>query len=172
MKDNFPESEVTNIRWANLEDAEKDVSVAFELKVPEYVQRTGRRMFLQPALFQRADAARFSSSTRHWPVYFQHPWKETDDIEIRLPEGYLLDHPDIPVPLTAGDTFQYVSSAQIRHGDSEFLLYHRELTFNGVLFPVTAYDGLKQLFDRVRENDQHAFSLIQGEKPDSKGNAK
>ncbi len=46
-------------------------------------------------------------------------------------------------------------------GKSEALQYKRTFTFQGLVFPVTSYAPLKQLFDTVHESDNHTITLKQ-----------
>ena len=166
MKARFPECEVSDIRWDALENPDSEFMISFKIRIPEVVQRTGKRMFLQPALFHKSNSALFSSATRKYPVYFEHPWSEMDFFDIELPEGYELDHPDIPGAMKVGEVVNYKLTAQVSTTKSPTavvnrLIYKRELSFNGVNFPVTAYADLKQIFDRIRSGDQHALSIRQ-----------
>ena len=43
--------------------------------------------------------------------------------------------------------------------DRVSLLYKRKLSVNGMLFPVTSYAGLKQIFDMVHKEDNHQVTL-------------
>jgi hypothetical protein len=64
--------------------------------VPGYAERTGKRLFLQPAFFQKGVGPMFPTSNRQHDVYFHYPWMEEDQIVIELPEGYALDNAESP----------------------------------------------------------------------------
>jgi hypothetical protein len=133
----------------------------YHIKVPGYAQRTGKRLLLMPAYFQAGTPTRFPESTREFPVYFHYPWCESNFIRIKLPENYSLDHGDSP----AGFKFPPVGEYNLKLGitsDNSTLVYKREFKFGGdglVLFEQKQYPALKQIFDRVHENDNHMLTL-------------
>jgi len=162
MKDQFGSPEINDIKWDGIDDSERPVSVSFAMKATGYVQKTGKRIFVQPAVFQRAFAARFPNSTRVYPVYFQYAWSEVDDISIEVPAGYEFDHPDIPPSIKAGDTVDWKVTARIE-GKTK-LVYERRFSFGddgNLVLPVTAYANVKKVFDAIHEGDDHTFALKQ-----------
>jgi hypothetical protein len=162
FKDQFGSPEIKDVKWAALDDAEKPLVLTFSMKATGYVQRTGKRIFMQPAVFQHGFAARFPASTRQHPVYFNYPWEEQDEISIEVPEGFEFDHPDMPAPINVGKTSAYEVKAQIEAKSK--LLYHRRLWFGGdgnIVISTDFYGPLKQLFDAVHESDEHTLALKQ-----------
>ncbi len=142
-------------------DLAKPFKLAYRIKVPGYAQRTGKRLFLQPAFFQRNLEAMFTTSQRQHPIYFNYPWSEDDEVTIRLPEGWELDMAEAPSP----GKFAQVGSYDVRLGsDSGSLVYTRKLRFgeNGlILFAARSYPALKNAFDFVHQQDSHTVSLKQ-----------
>ena len=53
IKAQMSTAELSDIRIENVTDPVKPFIYAFHVKVPGYAQRTGKRLFLQPAFFQR-----------------------------------------------------------------------------------------------------------------------
>jgi hypothetical protein len=161
VKRHMSTAEVSDIRIeANLDDAAKPFVYAFRVKVPGYAQRTGKRLFLQPAFFQYGDPAVFTTSERKHAVYFHYAWTEDDAVEIELPAGFALDNAEAPQPFNANDIVKYdVSLATVRGAHT--LVYKRKLTFDGLLFPVTSYPSLKQVFDLLHKQDGHTVTLKQ-----------
>jgi hypothetical protein len=160
MKSRFGSPEVTGIGWENVDDMEKPLVVRFNLNLTGYVQHTGKRIFVQPAIFQYNNAPRFPGSTRKHPVYFHYPWSEVDDISIEVPPGYEFDHPDVPQSMSGGDTVSWKVTASIKGGMT--LQYKRGFQFGGdgnIILPVASYAGLKKVFDMIHEGDEHAFAL-------------
>jgi len=154
----LPGADVTGVEIKNAEGV-KPLVYSYHVKVPGYAQRTGKRLFLPPAFFQRNMLQRFSSSDRKYAVYFDYCWSEEDDIEIDFPPGYLPDHPDAPPPIRAGDAFVYTVKMQIR--DQKTLIYRRTLSVDGILFPVRLYPTVKKLFDAQFKEDEHLMTLKQ-----------
>jgi hypothetical protein len=133
------------------------------VRVPGYAQRTGKRLFLQPAFFQKGVEALFLTSDRKHPIYFHYPWSEEDTVTFDLPAGFALDNATSPVPITAGDISKYSAKASVTK-DGDKLIYTRNFFFGSggfILFPAKVYSQLKQYFDGVHEEDNHTITLKQ-----------
>ncbi len=162
-------AELTDIKIENVTDPVKPFAYSFHIRVPSYAQRTGKRLFLQPAFFQRGRGPLFATAARRHEVYFHYPWSEEDHIEIELPEGFTLDNPEAPAPVGAGDLSRYEPAAQISK-DGRTLVWGRKFYFGGsrkgggssLLFPTTTYPSLKAYFDAVNTQDATTVALKQG----------
>ena len=163
VKSRLSSAELTNIVIENATDPVKPFVYKYHVRVPEYAQRTGKRLFFQPGFFTKGISALFSAGTRRYPIYFHYPWSEEDNIIIDLPKGYDLDNADRPAPINAGAASQH----EIKMGvtsDHSTLHYSRSFFFgtpNLLLFPVEKYDLIKQLFDEVNKADNHMITLKQ-----------
>ena len=171
VKERLSTAEISNIQVENVEDPLKPFVHAFHVKVPGYAQRTGKRLFLQPAFFHKGVGPMFPTSERKHPIYFHFPWMEEDRVSIELPQGYALDNADAPGQFAA----QTVSKYDVRIGitkDGRVLEYRRSFLFGGansVLFPTTAYSALKSLFDEVHHRDNHTITLKQSDAASPQG---
>jgi hypothetical protein len=159
-------AEVTDVRIENVTDPVKPFAYTFHIRVPAYAQRTGKRLFFQPAFFQKGLAPRFPVATRRHEVYFHHPWSEEDRVEFTLPEGFALDNADAPGPLSGGELSKYEPTAGVTQ-DGRTLVYTRKFYFgkagdDTLRFPVASYPTLKTYFDQVSKSDGHTIALKQG----------
>ena len=163
VKSRLSTAEVTNIVIENVTDSAKPLVYKYHVRVPGYAQRTGKRLFLQPAFFEKGIGPLFTTSTRKYPIYFHYPWSEEDKVVITLPKGYLLDNLDVPRPITFGAGTRYDVKIQMTKDDST-LTYSRTFFFAGdgrIYFPVQSYGGLKQFFDEMNKADNHTITLKQ-----------
>ena len=163
VKSRLSSAELTNIVIEDEADANKPFVYKFHVRVPDYAQKTGKRLFFQPGFFTKGISSLFSASTRRYPIYFHYPWSEEDTITISLPKGYALDNADRPAPINGGATSQHEINMGITN-DQATLHYHRKFYFGTpdlLLFPVEKYDVLKQLFDEVNKADNHMITLKQ-----------
>ena len=163
LKNRLSSAELTNIVIENVTDAVKPFVYKYHVRVPEYAQRTGKRLFLQPAFFEKGIPALFAASTRRYPIYFHFPWSEEDRVTIALPKGYTLDNADAPQPSTAGAVCRYVVRIGVTK-DESVLVYNRSFFFGGdsfIFFPTANYAMLKRLFDEVNKADNHTITLKQ-----------
>jgi len=157
-------AEVSNVSIENLSDNTKPLIQKYTLRVPNYAQKTGKRLFIQPGFFEYGENPVFSSSTRKYDIFFQYPWSEDDKVEITYPKNYDLDNADAPG--TVSDPKQ-IGMLEIEMGvarANNTLNYKRHFHFGGggiVLFNSTMYPPLKGLFDAFHTADSHTITLKQ-----------
>jgi hypothetical protein len=163
IKRQMSAAEISNIKIENVTDHVKPLIFSYHVRFPNYAQRTGRRLFLQPAFFQHGRGPSFATASRKYPIYFHYPWSEADDVEIELPSGYALDNADAPAPFGSAGLSEYKPSLATS-ADGSLMVYKRNFYFgaNGsVLFPVEAYSQVKNYFDTLHKQDNHSIALKQ-----------
>jgi hypothetical protein len=156
-------AEISNIRIENVNDPEKPFGYSFHIKVPGYAQRTGKRLFFQPAFFQHGIKALFTTSERRHPIYFHYPWAEDDTVMIDLPAGYALDNAEQPQSFNIEKIGAYEVSIGVTT-DKKTMQYKRKFFFGGegrLLFKPASYPTLKTVFDAIYESDNHSIALKQ-----------
>ena len=163
IKELISEAELSDIKIENVTDYLKPLSYIYHIRVPGYAQRTGKRIFIQPAFFQRGVNPLFATAGRKHPIYFSFPWSEDDHVQIELPPGYALDNADAPAPFGSGKISEYHPSLAVT-SDGTTLVYKRTFFFGGngaVLFPVETYPAMKAYFDQLHKQDNHNIALKQ-----------
>lgn len=155
----LPGIEISDVRLEHVADLDGPYANLFHLRVPGYAQRTGERLFLQPAFHQKGIAALFQPETRTSEIYLEHPWVEEDEVEIELPEGYALETPDRPRPIDVGP-FTHEITMSVQTGSRLFVKRSAAFGKNGqILFPPTAYGPIRGAFDGIHRADQHTLVL-------------
>lgn len=163
LKKRMSTAEISDIKIENVTDPVRPFVHSYHVRVPGYAQRTGKRLFLQPAFFEHGAGPMFSASERRQPIYFHYPWSERDEVEIELPPGFALDNADKPAPFSAGAISQYKVDLGMS-ADGKKLVLRRDFFFGGgsnILFPGTSYSQVKLLFDQLHRNDEHTITLKQ-----------
>ena len=69
-------------------------------------------------------------------------------------------HAETPQSFGARDVADYKVKISVV-GKAEALEYRRTFRFDGLLFPVSSYAGLKLMFDAVYLSDNHTITLKQ-----------
>ena len=164
VKRRISQAEVSAVSIENIEDTSKPIVERFKIRVPNYAQRTGKRLFLQPGFFEFGESPLFASSDRKFDIFFSYPWSETDIVEIKFPTTFAIDNGDTPGAVE--DNSRIVSdNISIRvDGASSTILYARKFYFGGggkVLFKPENYTALKGLWDAINKADTHQISLKQ-----------
>lgn len=164
IKERLSTAELSNIVLEDAADPLKPYTISYHIRVPGYAVRTGKRLFLQPAYFQRGFAPYFSTASRKHDLYFDYPWSEKDSIRFELPDGFVLDSGDAPAGIP-GDIGSYEVKMSLVNGQ-RILTFDRTFHFGGkstLFLPVGGYSQLKSFFDGVHEGDNHTITLKMSE---------
>ncbi len=164
IKSRISTAEISDISIENFDDNESPLIYSYNVKIPGYAQRTGKRMFLQPGFFRFGIGPIFSSETRTNSIYFQYPWSEDDHIEIKLPDTMVGESIFSPPPLSANNNVGSLQITLTTMKESNTLIYDRTFHFGGggnILFAKQFYFPLKTLFDGFHKLDTHTITLRQ-----------
>ncbi len=154
-------AEFADVKIESASDPLKPFVYSYKVRVPGYAERTGKRLFLQPAFFQKGMAAMFAASERKNDIYFHFPWSEEDHVTIELPPGYLPDNAEQPGSVSFGESGNYQVALGMTK-DAKMLEYKRHFRFATLMIPKSAYPNLKTIFNAIHESDNHAITLKQG----------
>lgn len=156
-------AEISALSIENFEDVSKPLTYSFKVRIPNYAQKTGKRLFIQPGFFEYGANPVFSSTTRTHNIYFPYPWSEQDEVEIEMPKGFQLDNADSPGEVADPSKIGLLKIS-ISVVNANTLNYNRRFHFGGdgkILFPVSVYQPMKNLFDMFHKADTHTITLKQ-----------
>jgi hypothetical protein len=145
-------AEITSISIENATDLVKPLTYAFHIKFPTYAEKTGKRLFFVPNIFERGSNSTFVRSNRRYDLSFDYAWTEQDDITIGLPKGYSPESLTSPTSITDNDKNVSLDIKIDPMNDRTSIRYSRNFTFGGkgtLEFGNYAYPTIKQLFDRL-----------------------
>lgn len=155
-------AEITNIKVENADKPLAPFKVSYHLKVPDFAERTGARLFVQPAVFHRGGRALFEAEKRESSILFPHRYREIDEITLTLPEGFEIEAAAAPTDLDLGASGNY--HVEIRWAPKRrTVFYRREFQLNSIGFPSKSYPGVKRLFEMIHERDNHTLTFHQAE---------
>jgi hypothetical protein len=161
LQNRLSTAELTKFEMKNVSDPSQPLVVKHDVKVTGYATRTGKRILLQPAFFQRNIGPLFTESRRKWDVYFDYGWAEDDEVTIEIPEGWELDEPVVPNSTQIPNMGEYMVKV-LKTKDGRKLIYQRKFDWGrkmNVLIPQTSYGTMKKIFDFVQEQDGYTISL-------------
>ncbi len=166
LKSRFSMIEIKNLLIENFEDPSKPLRYTFDVKIPSYARKAGRRLIFQPGVFEYGSQPIFTSELRINDIYIPFGWSESDEIKIELPAGYELENADSPAAVSdVGGVGDLRISMSINRSGST-LTYKRNFLLGGdgyLLVPASSYTELKHLFDSFQHADAHMLSLINNE---------
>lgn len=164
IKQTLSTAEVSAISIENVSDPEKPFVYQYKVVIPNYAQKTGKRMFLQPGFFESGSSPMFSTATRKYQIFFHHPWSEEDDVQISLPKGFALDNADAPNPIADSSKIGGLNIDMAIDRANNVLSYKRKFFFGGkgfTLFGAASYQPVKNLFDAFNKADTHILTVKQ-----------
>jgi hypothetical protein len=162
MAERLPGAEITNITIENVTDPSKPYMSKCHVRIPGYAQRTGSRLFVSPAIFQRGLGPTFPDRRRQSDIYFQYAWTEDDNVTITVPERFVLEAPERPAPLAVAFGSYDVQIGTNNEGRE--MVFRRRLIVgqsNLLLLPRDRYPEVKAFFDHVDESDARTLVLRQ-----------
>jgi hypothetical protein len=152
--------ELSAIRVENANKPLEPLKVSFHLKAPEFAERTGSRLFVQPGVFRRGGRALFDDATRATTILFPHRYHELDEITLTVPAGLEIEAGSAPAGLDLGKVGAYTVDISWTAA-KRTLRYKREFTLNAVAFPADRYPVVKRLFEVIHERDNHTLTFRQ-----------
>ena len=164
IKNHISAAEISDVSIENFSDNTKPLTYVFKARVPNYAQKTGKRLFLQPGFFEYGSSPVFSSATRAHSIYFSYPWSEKDTVEIELPKGFELDNADSPGLVSDPNKIGMLDIKISVDKSKNIIMYNRSFHFGGggnILFPATVYQPLRNLFNAFHKADTHTITLKQ-----------
>lgn len=127
----------------------------FELSVPGWATRAGRRWLLPAGLFAARESHLFEHAERKWAVYFAYPYVRKDDIIIRVPNG--LQAGSLPPAVDESDqAYGFRASAEL---DGRVLRIGRELSVFHSVVAAGSYGAVREFFSRVRTANEQQVVL-------------
>jgi hypothetical protein len=142
-------SEVTLTNSPGWEDAEKPLLVTYRISSP-FAVAAGKRLMLAQHLFQVNEKARFAAATRQNAVYFNYPWQEADEVEIKLPTGMTVES---LAPNDAVKLDYAVYEAQQKQPAPDTIYSRRDFIMGSSLVMPDNYKQVKDFFDKVKADD-------------------
>ena len=155
----FQVTGVTLARYTTqgMEKPDSPLAVTMVLDFPRLASTTGSRIFLQPNLTDRNDAAPKDRPHRKSPVRFSYCWLDTDSLRYSLPPRYGIEALPSPVSLTTD--FGTFHSASTALGDTA-LLYTRRLEIKEKEIPASRYGEYAKFFRDVVRADKAQIVLV------------
>jgi hypothetical protein len=157
-------AELSNIKIENAQDPVKNFIYAFNVRILNYAQRTGKRIFFQPNFFEYNSEPLFVSNMRTHQIFFPYAWSVEVEIEIELPQNFELEVETAPRVASfshvGGNYTIYLTPSD----DGKILTYKSTFKFGTnkqLLYEVSAYPLMKTFFDNIHKKATQIVTLKQ-----------
>ena len=130
-----------------LEATEDNIDEEIELEVPEYAERLGDLIYIQPMVYGGLKENPYKLEERLYPVDYAAPIKEVTSFSIKLPEQYIVDEAPAPVAMSLpGGAGRFIYSVTPSEG---MLSITSQLIINKTEFLQEEYPALRQFYAEI-----------------------
>jgi transglutaminase-like putative cysteine protease len=133
-----------------------ELNEQLDISVNNYGIVSGKRLFICPNLLNRSDYKFTPDDKRTVDIVFYGEWRDEDDYEIEIPEGYQLE--TIPQAVSSETKFgTYTSSTKL---DGNKIIYHRVREQFSGRFPAKDQAELTKFFEDIYKADRARVVLV------------
>jgi len=143
------EAVVTMLESHGWTSSDGSVMARFSVAIPGFASVTGTRLLAPALLFSTLQKNMFKGEFRRYPVVFSYPFTETDEVIMKLPEGYTLGAP----PYRRKSDLAYAGYETSSSVQDNQLTTKRSLHVDEISLPAEKYYELKSFFTVVVAGD-------------------
>jgi hypothetical protein len=121
-------------------------SVSAKVTIPNFGAATGKRMMVPISIFPGTDKHPFQHARRIYPVYFRYPYRESDVITIKLPEGLQVE----TLPNTRQVPTPFAELNLKTASEAGTVTINRDIVMKGYFFQREHYPDLRGFLDQVK----------------------
>ena len=147
---------LTKATIMNMELNDLPFGYNYELVAENYGKTAGTMLLVRPrVLGTKSSALLETKEPRNYPVEFDGPWRDTDDFEITLPPGYVVD--DLPPAANADYPFaSYHSKTEV---EGNVLRYTRSVEVKQLAVPLDKMADLKKFYQIINGDERNTAVL-------------
>jgi hypothetical protein len=153
----FTGASMTGLKVENVDALDKDLTTTFDLQASHFASFTGPLLMVRPRVLG-SYGLDVDRKPRHVEIDLEQTMQGTDEYDIELPQGYVVDELPDPVKIDVGFA-SYVSSTEL-HG--RVLHYSRTYTVRKVTVPATKYEAVQQLAAAIAADEDNQAILKRG----------
>jgi hypothetical protein len=153
----FTGASMTGLKVENVDALNKDLTTTFDLQASHFASFTGPLLMVRPRVLG-SYGLDVDHKPRHVEINLKQTMQGTDEYDIELPVGYVVDELPDPVKVDVGFA-SYVSSTEL-HG--RVLHYSRTYTVRQVTVPATKYAEVQQLAAAIAADEDSQAILKRG----------
>ena len=152
----FPTFTLTNAAIRNLHEHDQPLEWQYTIEVPRFAEASGDILTLRArVLGTKSTGLLETKEPRENDIEFEGPRRDTDQFEVTLPQGYVVD--DIPPPLDVD--YPYASYHSKIEVTGRTLKYTRSFEIKQVTVPVAQAEQLKEFFRTILNEEQGVVVL-------------
>ena len=147
---------ITKALITNLQQTDQPFGFTYSFQAMNYAKNAGDLLLVRPrVLGVKADAIMETTEPRQFPIEFEGPVQDTDNFEITLPPGYVVD--DLPPPVDAD--FGFASYHSKTEAKGNVIGYTRTFEIKELNVPVSKADDVKKFY-RIIAGDERNTAVL------------
>jgi hypothetical protein len=148
--------QITKASLINLEQTAQPFGFDYTFQSANYAKLAGNLLLVRPrVLGSKSSGVLETREPRKFPFEFEGPLRDTDNFDITLPAGYVVD--ELPPPMDADYSFaSYHSKTQ---ATGNVLHYERSLEVKELSVPVDKMEELKKFFRMIATDERNTAVL-------------
>jgi hypothetical protein len=134
----------------NLDDNDKDLVLTYSFEAPSYSKKMGPMFLVRPrVLGSKLTYTNLNKKDRKFPFTFEAVSSETDEFDIELPAGFVVD--ELPPSTDIKDgALEYQSTTAFA---GQTLTYKRKYKVGEVLIPAEKRSDLVRFYSKVQQDE-------------------
>lgn len=155
----LPTYKVVNIDYTEQKQSNPFIRESLTIECPDFVSVTGKRLFIQPNLFNKFNTRLPETEKRMYPIVLKANYTDWDTVLITIPDGYTVE--SLPKPVNLKSSFgEYAISFSVKDKLVEMIRFNKR--FKQTL-PATAYVDVAKYFDAIRKADYARVVFVKNE---------
>jgi Domain of Unknown Function with PDB structure (DUF3857) len=141
----------------NESDLSKPIVETFDFKDTKDVEIINDKIYFSPLLFLATKENPFKQEVREYPVDFGFPFEDKYNINIEIPEGYVVESMPVAINIVSEDKtlgFKYIivnEGTKIQVAISSLV--------NTAIAPAELYEGIKNFFKQIMDKENEKIVL-------------
>ncbi|MDT0645384.1 DUF3857 domain-containing protein [Zunongwangia sp. F260] len=141
----------------NKKDISENIREAYTFTAKNAVEEINGKIYLQPFLFDAVRENPFKADERNYPIFFDFPSLQNENITFVAPEGYILESvPESGIFQLNGGEVKYTFLVQ---QSGSVLSIRSTLDLPKTYFTPEDYEGLKKFYSQIIEKQTEAIVL-------------
>jgi len=161
LASSLPAFNITHATLINLKQTDQPFGFNYSFQATNYAKNAGGLLLVRPrVLGNKGLGILETKEPRKFPIEFQGPARDTDNFEITIPAGYVVD--DVPPPVDADYGFaSYHSKTEVK---GNIINYQRTFEVKELSVPVNRADELKKFYRIIAGDERNTVVLKVGAK--------
>ncbi|CAN5546897.1 hypothetical protein BH23BAC1_BH23BAC1_11580 [soil metagenome] len=147
FRDRYQDWEINDLNLTNLESINESYKSQFSFKTDDYIQASTNEFYINPLLSSGLKSNPFKLETRKFPVDFACPLDETIIINLKPPEGYILDEKPESIMLTLPENTGKFMYTIVQNGNT--IQISSKLSLSKGIFMDETYGYLREFFAQI-----------------------